>query len=55
LGYYLNDKVQKEENFIIEQGYEMKRPGLIYVSVDGVTIRVGGKTRMVLQASLYLE
>jgi trans-2,3-dihydro-3-hydroxyanthranilate isomerase len=55
LGYYLNDKVQKEENFIIEQGYEMKRPGLIYVSVDGVTIRVGGKTRMVLKASLYLE
>ena len=55
LGYYLNDKVQKEENFIIEQGYEMKRPGLIYVSVDGTTIRVGGKTRMVLKASLYLE
>jgi trans-2,3-dihydro-3-hydroxyanthranilate isomerase len=55
LGYYLNDKNPKEENIIIEQGYEMKRPGLIYVTVDGKTIRVGGKTRMVFKASLYLE
>jgi trans-2,3-dihydro-3-hydroxyanthranilate isomerase len=55
LGYYLNDKNPKEENIIIEQGYEMNRPGLIYVTVDGTIIRVGGKTRMVFKASLYLE
>jgi trans-2,3-dihydro-3-hydroxyanthranilate isomerase len=54
LGYYLNDKNPKEENVIIEQGYEMKRPGLIYVTVDGTIIRVGGKTRMVFKGSLYL-
>ena len=52
LGYYLNDKNPKEEKIIIEQGYEMKRPGLIFVTVDGITIRVGGKTRMVFKASL---
>ena len=55
LGYYLNDKNPKEENIIIEQGYEMNRPGLIFVTVDGATIRVGGKTRMVFKGSLYLE
>jgi trans-2,3-dihydro-3-hydroxyanthranilate isomerase len=55
LGYYLNEKNPKEDNIIIEQGYEMKRPGLIFVTVDGKTIRVGGKTRMVFKASLYLE
>jgi len=55
LGYYLNDKNPNEENIIIEQGYEMKRPGLIFVTVDGKTIRVGGKTRMVFKGSLYLE
>ena len=55
LGYYLKDKNTKEENLIIEQGYEMKRPGLIFVSMDGAKIQVGGKTRMVFKASLYLE
>ena len=55
LGYYLNDKNPKEENVVIEQGYEMKRPGLIFVKIDGTIIRVGGKTRMVFKASLYLE
>jgi len=55
LGYYLKDKNPKEENLIIEQGYEMKRPGLIFVSMDGAKIQVGGKTRMVFKASLYLE
>jgi trans-2,3-dihydro-3-hydroxyanthranilate isomerase len=55
LGYYLNDKNPKEEKIIIEQGYEMNRPGLIFVTVDGATIRVGGKTRMVFKGSLYLE
>ena len=55
LGYYLKDKNPKEKNLIIEQGYEMKRPGLIFVSMDGTKIQVGGKTRMVFKASLYLE
>ena len=55
LGYYLKDKNPKEENVIIEQGYEMKRPGLIFVTMDGTKIQVGGKTRMVFKASLYLE
>ena len=55
LGYYLKDKNPKEKNLIIEQGYEMKRPGLIFVSMDGAKIQVGGKTRMVFKASLYLE
>ena len=55
LGYYLNNKNPKEKNLIIEQGYEMKRPGLIFVSMDGAKIQVGGKTRMVFKASLYLE
>ena len=55
LGYYLKDKNPKEINLIIEQGYEMKRPGLIFVSMDEAKIQVGGKTRMVFKASLYLE
>ena len=55
LGYYLNDKNPKEKNVIIEQGYEMKRPGLIFVTIYGTIIRVGGKTRMVFKAFLYLE
>jgi trans-2,3-dihydro-3-hydroxyanthranilate isomerase len=55
LGYYLNDKNLMKKNFIIDQGYEMKRPGLIFVTVDGAKIHVGGKTRMVFKASLYLE
>jgi trans-2,3-dihydro-3-hydroxyanthranilate isomerase len=55
LGYYLNEKNPKEENITIEQGYEMSRPGLIFVTVDGATIRVGGKTRMVFKGSLFLE
>ena len=55
LGYYLKDKNPKEENLIIEQGYEMKRPGLIFVTMGGTKIQVGGKTRMVFKASLYLE
>ncbi len=55
LGYYLNDKNPKEKKIIIEQGYEMKRPGLIFVTADATTVQVGGKTRMVFKASLYLE
>jgi trans-2,3-dihydro-3-hydroxyanthranilate isomerase len=55
LGYYLNDKNPAEKNIIIDQGYEMKRPGLIFVTVEGAKIYVGGKTRMVFKASLYLE
>jgi len=55
LGYYLNDKNPELKEIIIEQGYEMKRPGNIFVSLQGSVIRVGGKTRMVFKASLYLD
>jgi trans-2,3-dihydro-3-hydroxyanthranilate isomerase len=55
LGYYLNDKNTGEKKIIIEQGYEMKRPSLIYVTVDGDDIRVAGKIRMVFKASLHLD
>jgi trans-2,3-dihydro-3-hydroxyanthranilate isomerase len=55
LGYYLNDKNSTEKTIIIEQGYEMKRPSLIYVMVKGAKIHVAGKIRMVFKASLYLE
>jgi trans-2,3-dihydro-3-hydroxyanthranilate isomerase len=55
LGYYLNYKSLAEINIIIEQGYEINRPGLIFVTVDGAKIRVGGKIRMVFKAFLYLE
>ena len=55
LGYYLNNKISGDKNIIIEQGYEMKRSSLIFVTVDGAKIRVGGKTRMVFKGSLYLE
>jgi trans-2,3-dihydro-3-hydroxyanthranilate isomerase len=54
LSFYLKDKNPKEENLIIEQGYEMKRPSLIFVKMDGTKIQVGGKTRMVFKSSLYL-
>jgi trans-2,3-dihydro-3-hydroxyanthranilate isomerase len=54
LGYYLNDKKLMDKNIIIEQGYEMNRPGLIFVTVNGTKIYVGGKIRMVSKASLYL-
>jgi trans-2,3-dihydro-3-hydroxyanthranilate isomerase len=55
LGYYLNDKNSAEKNIIIEQGYEMKRPSLIYVTMDRAKICVAGKITMVFKASLYLE
>jgi trans-2,3-dihydro-3-hydroxyanthranilate isomerase len=55
LGYYLNDKNSAEKKIIIEQGYEMKRPSLIYVTMDETKIGVAGKIRMVFKASLYLE
>ena len=59
VGAYLAkyDVIEKEKlgDIKIEQGYEMNRPGLIFVTVDGTTIRVGGKARMVFKGSLYLE
>ena len=55
LGFYLNNMNLAEKNIIIDQGYEMKRPSLIFVTVDGAKIRVGGKTRMVFKGCLYLE
>ena len=60
LGYYLNDKDPKEKTIVIEQGYEMKRPGQIFVELDNVegqspSIRVGGNARLVFKGTLYLD
>ncbi len=60
LGFYLNDKNPNERKFIIEQGYEMQRPGKIFVDLGGVDgekslIRVGGSARLVFKATLYLD
>jgi len=56
LGYYLFEKNPEEKAMIIEQGYEMKRPGSIFVEIDESTgIRVGGNARLVFKGDLYLE
>lgn len=57
LGYYLNEKNDDEKKFLIEQGFEIKRPGIIHVEMNGDNnpIRVGGKSRMVIEGYLYLE
>jgi len=54
LGFYLNDKNSDEKAIIIEQGYEMKRSGNIFVEIDDA-IRVGGRARLVFKGDLYLE
>lgn len=54
LGFYLNDKNPDEKGIVIEQGYEMKRPGNIFVEIDNA-IRVGGRARMVFKGILFLE
>ena len=60
LGFYLHEKNPKEKDFIIEQGYEIKRPSNIFVKIvvaEGRTneIRVGGRVRLVLKGTLYLK
>ena len=60
LGFYLHEKNPKEKDFIIEQGYEIKRPSNIFVEIvvaEGRTneIRVGGRVRLVLKGTLYLK
>jgi len=60
LGFYLHEKNPKEKDFIIEQGYEIKRPSNIFVEIvvaEGRTneIRVGGRVRLVLKGILYLK
>ena len=51
----LSQKVE-EKKFIIEQGYEMMRPGNIFVEIDEPTaIRVGGNARLVFKGDLYLK
>jgi len=59
LGYYLNDKNSEEKEFLIEQGYEMKRSGNISVKIMNTKgnkniIRVGGAIKLVFKGSLYL-
>ena len=56
LGYYLHKKNYEEREWVIEQGYEMKRPGNIFVQIDEPTaIRVGGNARLVFKGDLYLK
>ncbi len=58
LGYYLNEKDPARRKITIEQGYEIKRPGHIFVEIGSGKanpIHVGGATRMVFKGSLYLE
>ena len=59
LGYYLNDKNFEEKEFLIEQGFEIKRSGNISVKITNTEgnkniIRVGGKIKPVFKGSLYL-
>lgn len=58
LGHYLNDKNSEEKKITIEQGFKMKRPGIIFVEVAGEEatplIRVGGHVRQAFKASLNL-
>jgi trans-2,3-dihydro-3-hydroxyanthranilate isomerase len=56
LAAYLVSKgiLPAEKTLIIEQGYEIKRPSLIEVSVNGDEIKVGGKCVIVGEGSLKL-
>jgi len=59
LGYYLNDQNSEENEFLIEQGFEMKRPGKICVKIKNTKgnkniICVGGEIKLVLKGFLYL-
>ena len=56
LGYYLFEKNSQEKQIIIEQGYEMMRPGNIFVQIDeSNAIHVGGNVRLVFKGDLYLN
>ena len=60
LGHYLNDKKVEENEFLIEQGFEMKRPGHIFVKINNTEgnkniICVGGKVKPVLKGFLFIE
>ena len=56
LGYYLHKKNSAEREWIIEQGYEMKRPGNIFVEIgESTEIRVGGNARLVFKGDLLLK
>ncbi len=55
LGYYLHKNNLEERKWIIEQGYEMKRLGNIFVEIgQSATVRVGGNARLVFKGDLYL-
>ena len=55
LGYYLHKNNSEERKWIIEQGYEMKRLGNIFVEIgQSATVRVGGNARLVFKGDLYL-
>ena len=55
LGYYFYKKNSVERVWVIEQGYEMNRPGKIFVEIgESNTIRVGGNARLVFKGDLCL-
>ena len=54
LGYCLYKNNSDEREWVIEQGYEINRPGNIFVEIDESTaIRVGGNARLVFKGDLY--
>ena len=60
LGYYLNDKNVEDKEFVIEQGFEMKRPSHILVKITRTqenenVICVGGKIKAVFKGLLSVE
>ena len=60
LGFYLNDKNPEKIEFLIEQGFEMKRPGKILVKLINLEknkniIRVGGKVTAVFKGFLFVK
>ena len=60
LGYYLNNKNSKKREFLIEQGFEMKRPSHIFVKITRTqenenVISVGGKIKAVFKGFLAVE
>ena len=60
LGYYLNDQNSEENEFLIEQGFEMKRPSRIFVKITRTqgnenVISVGGKIKAVFKGFLAVE
>ncbi|MFO7677419.1 MAG: PhzF family phenazine biosynthesis protein [Thermoplasmatota archaeon] len=52
--YLLKNKILTEKNYICEQGDIMGRPGRVFVELDTITIKVGGKARFVEEKTIIL-